>query len=134
MQNYCFNTDSFRDARDKVEENPNEIEGYNLTTALKGALEAEHFICEEVFAEDFGWAFYAFRDEQKYFITASVDPEDDQVDFGFFANINVDKTRSFWDRLRGRNKMLDDDPAGQIVHRALKSFGDVHNLEYHPAS
>lgn len=131
MENFYFDTDNFQDSEERLKENFNEIGGFALCQLLQSALDKSGFQTEEIFPEDFGWAFNACFNETKYFCTASVDPVDEggQNDFTHFANLNIEKRRSFFEELKGINKIDENDPAIKAVHSTLINHPDFHNLK-----
>ena len=61
------------------------------------------------------------------------DPNEDaeqEAHLSSFANINVVKERSFWDKLRGRNKPTRNELAQTTVRQVLKNHPDVVDLKY----
>ena len=112
-------------------ENFNEIGGFTLCELLQSALKSSGFQVEEIFPEDYGWVFNASLGEINYFCSASVDPvdEDEPSQFGHFANLNIESERSFFEKLRGRNKIDLNDPAVKAVQSALDNHTDVHDLK-----
>ncbi len=105
MENFYFDTDGFQDSRQRLEENINEIGGFGLCEVLRTALTNAGFQTEDVFPEDYGWAFEGNIKEIKYFCSASIDPvdEDEQSNFGHFGNLNIERSRywtSCWDVTR----------------------------------
>ena len=142
MHNICFLTRSFRDSKEVSEENMNHIEGKGVAEALSTELSNAGWNCESVFAEDFGWAFFAAKGGQKHFITTSVDPDPDgEEEFDvedyppvgtlMFVNINVNLERSLWERLTGANKQQSNDGLTELVEKWIKSQSDVSKLEVH---
>ena len=131
MQNFYFDTDGFQDSEERLKENFNEVGGFALCELLQSALKGSGFQVEEIFPEDYGWAFDASINEIRYFCSASVDPvdEDEQGQFSHFANLNIERKRSFLEKLRGRNKIDLNDPAVKAVHSALDNHTDVQNLK-----
>lgn len=130
MINFSFDTNGFRDSHERLRENVNNIGGSELAEFIAATLRFERFQPEEVFSEDFGWAFYATREGSQYFCTTSVEPVA-PVDGGnleFYANLSIEKQRSFIDRLRGRNKMTQNDVAARVIFESLKNHTDVKNL------
>ena len=133
MDNYYFDTNGFQDTQEKRDETGNDIGGFKLANTLRAALLAGGCDCEEVFAEDYGWAFTATLDGTSYLVTASVDPNEEaeqEAHLTSFANINVVKERSFWDKLRGRNKPTPNDLAQTTVRQVLENHSDVVDLKY----
>jgi hypothetical protein len=131
LENFYFNTNEFLDPPNRLAQNCNGIGGYELAITLKATLSANGFLCNEVFDEDYGWAFEATSNDIGYFISASVDPVDDETAsrHKFFANINVDKDRSFMDKLKGRNKLTVEDKAIVLIRCALETHPDVVDLK-----
>ncbi|WP_299210140.1 hypothetical protein [uncultured Tateyamaria sp.] len=138
MENFYFDTTDFRDTRERAEENVNMIEGEALCEFLKTALLTNGFTTDDVFPEDFGWVFYATLGDQRYFVTASLDPADDFPKWDqhppsntvMFANINVEKKRGLKEKLLGRNKQTANDPAERAVLKALQNHPAVSELKY----
>lgn len=133
MHHFCFDTDGFQDTPERLLENFNEIGGFTLCETLQVALIQAGFQTKEIFPEDYGWAFEAELGETMFFCSASIDPheKDDQSGFSHFGNLNIERRRSFKDRLLRRNKMSADDPATIAIKAALQDHSDVHNLKLH---
>ena len=131
MHNYYFDTNEFQDADEKLKENFNEIGGFSLCRFLQATLNNAGFQNEEIFAEDYGWAFVSKFNGIEYFCSASVDPADEGDNSGYshFANLNIERKRSFFEKLTGKNKMTSNDPASEAIHSALMANKDVKNLK-----
>lgn len=131
MENFYFYTNGFQDPEKRLKENSNEIGGFVLCELLRSALKSSGFQTEEIFSEDYGWVFNASLNEIRYFCSASVDPVDEgeESQFSHFANLNIERKRSFFERLSGRNKIDLYDPAVKALHSALKNHSDVHSLK-----
>lgn len=131
MESFYFYTNGFQDPEERRKENPNEIGGFALCELLQSALKSSGFQTEEIFPTDYGWAFNASLNEVRYFCSASVDPVDegDKNQSSHFANLNIERKRSFLERLSGRNKIDLSDPAVNALLSVLKNESDVHNLK-----
>ena len=153
MEVLYFETNAFRDPPERVADNINSIEGYRFCEAMQDALRARGFECQEVFDEDFGWAFFTRQGAAEWFCTASLEVSEEgaeivEIDFSevsdepegetFFraadgvemsAHVAATKRRSLMDRLRGRNRQTDDDPAFGALFVYFEAHPDVRALK-----
>ena len=79
--------------------------------------------------EDWGWYLFAQQDSQRYFLGMGGYPGKG----GLGKNdgewrIIVEKRRSIWEKLRGRNKITATDPVVSIIEDILREQPDVRNL------
>lgn len=65
-----FATDAFPDRPEDVREHYNEIAGRALLQAISDRMMARGFEMEDIFPEDWGWAVFAHRGPDRYFLGA----------------------------------------------------------------
>jgi hypothetical protein len=127
VPHWKFRTESFRDAPAMREQNIDGIEGATLAEAVRGHLLSEGHSCDEIFPEDFGWAFYAAGPEGRHFCAFTVQPwnqEAPEAARAMDAHASVHKQRSLVDRLLGHNR----EAPGEAVPMGVLNF-----LRAHPA-
>ncbi len=121
---FIFETDSFADTPEKLEENVNGIAGHSLADWLAGQLKARGIDASPVWAEDHGWDFSVAHDGAKYLVVCAIEAEEGALS----AQVQVSKLRSMMDKLRGRNAWSDQDGVAAGVRSALQSHAAVRNL------
>jgi hypothetical protein len=111
-----FQTDKFDPAAEQ--ENPhNPIAGEAVLKWLREQI-APAFALSDPEPEDFGWISSADINEQVYLVGASADLDQEQpIEWA----IQIDKRRSFMDKLRGRNQHEPDDPLTAAIQSAIES-------------
>ena len=122
---FTFRTDAFADEAERVAENVNGMAGHALATWLSDALRARGLDASGVCAEDHGWDFSLAHGGAKYICACLVN-----VDEGgpTDASVVVGKTRSFMDKLKGRNKYSADDAVVAAISEALRGDPRVREL------
>lgn len=101
-----FKTDLFDVSKEP--ENPiNPIGGVSLLEWLQSEIQSRFALdMTDIGSEDWGWYFYAELDGRDYMLGASTDPEDKDREWV----LQIDKHRTFMEKLLGKAKMTADDP------------------------
>ena len=122
-----FTSDSF-DPSEEPENPINPIAGYALLNWAANLLEAKGYsTTRPAEPEDWGWYIYV-ESEGVHYLVGSCDqsePREGKVDW----LIQVHKTRSFVDKLRGRNLLTADDPITRALEEILGKSEGIEELE-----
>lgn len=111
------------------EENPiNPIKGKSVGEWMVNLLELSGVQVTDLDAEDWGWYSYAIFEGNKYLVGFIALPTEGHNEAPEII-VQVDKSRSFWESLLGKNKMTDRDPLFSIILTHIKSIKDVANIE-----
>ena len=122
---------TFRSAKfDVAAESPNPINpiaGESILLWLREQLSDSPYRATAPEAEDWGWYVDVSGAGASYLVGASaeVSAPEAAVDW----TIQIDRHRSFTDKLKGTNKMSDDDPLSRLLERILRSEAAVTQLE-----
>jgi len=114
---------------DGEEENPiNSIKGKSVGEWLGELLRKEEINVSNLGAEDWGWYSYATYQGNKYLIgfVAYLARSENEVPE---IIIQVDKRRSLFERVLGKNKLTKNDSLLSIIERYIKGIDDVANIE-----
>lgn len=112
------------------EENPiNPIYGSSLIIWLKEKLK-DIVEIDEPMAEDWGWYTLIDFNGRQYLIgTCGLADEGYQAGDSIEWILQIDKYRSFKEKLLGREKMVEDDPCFQYFKRTLENEVEFINVE-----
>ena len=122
-----FETNNFD--LDNEDENPiNPIKGKSVGEWIVGLLKDDGIEATEVDAEDWGWYSYATYQGNKYLIgfigmPAESDNEAPEV------MVQIDKSRSFFESILGKNKMTEEDPFLIKIQEYIAGIKGVEKLE-----
>lgn len=126
---YVISFESRQFDLENEEENPiNPIKGKSVGEWISTLLNKDGAEVTEVDAEDWGWYCYATYQGQKYlvgFVGLPAESEDGAPEI----MIQLDKSRSLFSAVFGKNKMTGDDPLLSIIHGHIKGIPDVANIE-----
>ena len=78
--------------------------------------------------EDWGWYLFVQRGPDRYFLGVGGNHIDGAGINDGEWRIMVQKRRSLWDRIRGRNAATDTDPILSIIESILREQGDFRNV------
>jgi hypothetical protein len=103
--------------------------GEDLAEWLRQQLTRKGLSAGAPYQEDWGWELLAQQGSEAYFLgvggylrEGAVGKNDGEW------RIMVEKKRSMWDKLRGRNKMIETEPILAIVENVLREQADVRHL------
>ena len=122
---------TFRSAKfDVAAETPNPINpiaGESVLLWLREQLRDSPYSATTPEAEDWGWYVNVSGAGASYLVGASA--EADAPAAAVEWTLQIDRHRSFTDKLKGANKMSDDDPVSGLFERILRSEPAVMQLE-----
>jgi len=103
--------------------------GEDLAEWLRQQLTKKGHSAGAPYQEDWGWEMLAQQGPKRYYLGVSGYPREDAVG----ANdgewrIMLEKKRSIWERLRGRNKIVETEPILAMVEDILREQADVRNV------
>lgn len=128
-RDFLFSTDRFN--LSKVKEhfiNPCCF-GEDLASWLHERLQIVGLTVDEPGQEDFGWYLGARLGADRYLLTISGNPdEENQTTNRGEWRISVEKHRSFWERITGKNLLVPTDPVLTAVEGLLRATSDFQNL------
>lgn len=81
--------------------------------------------------EDWGWYLFVEQGSHRYFVGVGGNPAE-----GIAARndgewrIMVERRRSLWDRLRGRNRITNADPILAMIEDILRQQADIRNIKH----
>ena len=114
---------------DKEDENPiNPIKGKSVGEWMANLLKNDGIEVTEVDAEDWGWYSYATCQGSKYlvgFIGLPSESKDETPEI----MIQIDKSRSFFESISGKNKMTEKDPLLLKVQGYINGIHDVASVK-----
>lgn len=126
------------DVFSEPENDLNPIHGHDLAEFLRQELKNQNiFVSDEVMTEDWGWYFELKSKDQSYTIgttsyveidseTEKALPTDEPLDH----MVQIEKQRSFSDKIFGKNKMENADPLVQNVEKILNDkVKDITNMQ-----
>jgi hypothetical protein len=120
-----FNTRLFDLGAEPV--NPiNPIPGVSALEWLATRVPAE-FDMSDPDAEDWGWYSHASCAGRTYLIGASANPEPDG---NHEFVLQIDKSRSFKEKILGRGKMDAADPCVELIHKLLTSQPEFTDVDF----
>ncbi len=103
--------------------------GEDLAEWLREQLSEKGVPVGAPYQEDWGWEMRARQGSQGYFlgvggylIEGAIDKNDGEW------RIMVEKRRSIWEKVRGRNKMSESEPILSIIEDILREQADVRNI------
>jgi hypothetical protein len=109
--------------------------GEDLADWLRQKLRERDVSAETPGQEDWGWYVFAQRDSQRYFLgiagyarAGAIGKNDGEW------RIMVEKKVSAWEKVRGANKLTEDDPILVILDSILRERADIHNFRREIAS
>jgi len=105
--------------------------GEDLAAWLRGKLLERGFAVIDPGQEDWGWYVEAQHNGSSYFIGmgGNADEESEDPDQGEWR-IMVEKYRSLWEKLTGKNKMSESDELLAVIPEILEAEPDFKNLHY----
>src|SRR5262249_41352070 len=103
--------------------------GEDLAAWLRGKLIERGLAVIEPGQEDWGWYIEARHEGSSYFIAIGGNSDEDSADKNRGEwRIGIDKHRSFWEKLTGKNKLADNDPVLHLVQSILQKENDFSNI------
>ena len=103
--------------------------GEDLAAWLRGALAQKGIDASEPGQEDWGWCLDATHEGASYFIAIGGNPDDSASDPNQGEwRIAIEKRRSLWDKLMGKNRQTPDEPILDVIAGILKSQPDFRNV------
>jgi len=103
--------------------------GEDLAEWLRQQLPKKGVSVGAPYQEDWGWEMLVQQGSQRYFLGASGYPREGAVDKNDGEwRIMVEKKRSIWEKLRGKNKIIETDPILAMIEEILREQTDVHNI------
>jgi hypothetical protein len=120
-----FTTDRF----DVLGEKPNAINpiaGQSVLLWLREELSRAHYRVTEPDTEDWGWYIDVESAAACYLVGASGEAEDPPQTFAWV--VQVHKSRSTMDKLRGRNRMAADDPLFALIERIVRGDSRIEQV------
>ena len=122
---------TFRTAKfDITKETPNPINpiaGESLLRWVRDKLMQVGYEVDAPGTEDWGWYMGVERAGAIYLVGASA--ETDQAGPEIDWALQIDRQRSFKDKITGANKMTEDDPLSREIERILRAESDIAALE-----
>ena len=97
----------------------NPIAGQAVLAWLRPAIQEADYRCSEPAPEDWGWYVGVEGSAGSYLVGASGEPGEPGVDVEWV--VQVHRTRSLGDKLRGRNRLATDDPLCAVIERQARS-------------
>lgn len=126
---YVISFESNQFDLDSEDENPiNPIKGKSVGEWMTKLFENDGVEVTEVDAEDWGWYSYATYQENKYLIGFIGLPAESKNEAPEII-VQVDKSRSFFESILGKNKMSENDPLLPIIQGYINSIQDIANIE-----
>lgn len=126
-----FNTDRFNlsEVKDHFE-NPCCF-GEDLALWLCSAFDSQQFISDEPQQDDCEWSILTSVDDKMYFINivGKADKSADNPNQGEWC-IKIEKHRTIWEKIWGKNKMSRDEPAFSIISNILVQETDFKDVRY----
>lgn len=122
---FNFNSTRFREADERP--NPiNPIAGEGALRWLCAQLTTHGFECGTPDAEDWGWYTHVIDGPRTYLLGMSGEwPESgERTDW----TVQLDLSRSLWEKLSGGNKLTANDPVSLAIERALRADTDVTDI------
>jgi hypothetical protein len=128
-QDIIFETDSFNLSEEREHFINPCCFGEDLLAWLQSELAAKGIRIDEPGQEDWGWYSSASVNGALYFIGVSGHSREDAgaPDLGEWR-IMVERKRSFWDKISGKNRMAEPDPFVEILHQVISSIPNVMNI------
>ncbi len=126
---YVISFESKQFDLENEERNPiNPIKGKSVGEWLGNLLREEGANVSDLDAEDWGWYSYAIYRGNKYLIGFIAHPGKVENEAPEII-IQVDKRRSLFDKVLGKNKLTHSDPLLSTIERHIKGIEDVANIE-----
>jgi len=126
---YVISFESKQFDLENEERNPiNPIKGKSVGDWLGNLLRKEGISVSGLDAEDWGWYSYAKYQGYKYLIGFVAHPARLENEMPEII-IQVDKRRSLFERVLGKNKLTNNDPLLSIIERHIKGIKDIVNIE-----
>lgn len=107
--------------------------GEDLAEWLRQELIQKSLTAGEIGQEDWGWYLFVQQGSERFFVgiggyhlAGSMVANDGEW------RVMVEKSRSIWDRLRGRKRITDTDPILSIIEDILREQRDVRNVRREP--
>jgi hypothetical protein len=103
--------------------------GEDLAAWLRPRLAAKNVATAEPYQEDWGWELPAAWDGRRYYLCMSGNADDpDGPDNEGEWHIIVEKRRSIFERLAGKEKLASDDPLVARLEEVLSADAAIRNL------
>lgn len=122
---FTFRTSAFSDTEDMRAQNINGIGGHSLASWLSRSLTQAGFAASEPWPEDHGWDFSVEHEGAKYLCVCALEDGEEGPQDG---HVSVDRMRTFFDRLAGRNKFAAEDGVAAAIRNILAGAGEISNL------
>ena len=107
----------------------NPIAGESAVIWLREHVLGSEYTSTEPAAEDWGWCIDVSNSESGYLVGSIAHPdEDDESNPDVEWMIQVERSRSFKEKLLGRNKMTPDDPLVVMIAAALTASDDFRKF------
>src|SRR5262245_39412689 len=115
---------------DVTAEDPNPINpiaGQSFLLWLRDRLHDAGYEADEPDTEDWGWYMELSAFDSSYWVGASGFPDEEGA--GVEWRIQIHKTRSFLDRLTGKNKLVPDEPLSQVIENFVRDESEFIEVE-----
>ena len=144
-----FTTSKFDVTKEPPNE-PNPIPGHSFLEWIGPELRGAGFEVDEPFGEDWGWCLEVRNADGRYFVGACAFPDEEPADppaakppaeasppTAASAEdppaidwiVQIWRTRSLGERLRGKGKMRREDALPELVDRLIRKRADATNIE-----
>jgi hypothetical protein len=125
---FTFTSQQFREADERP--NPiNPIAGEGVLKWLVAELQARGYTCDVPDAEDWGWYTAVTNGGRTYLLGAS--GEWGPTGVATEWTVQLELSRSLWDKVSDANKMLANDDVSAAVERVLAGNPEIVGLEIH---
>jgi hypothetical protein len=103
--------------------------GEDLAQWLREKLTEKGAIPGALGQEDWGWYLFVEQGSERYFVGVGGNPTEGAAarNEGEWR-IMVERKRSLWDKLRGRNLITDADPIFAMIEDILREQADIRNI------
>ena len=103
--------------------------GEDFAEWLRQQLTKKGYTAGVPYQEDWGWEMLTRQGSQGYYLGVGGFLREDAVGKNEGEwRIMVEKKRSIWDRLRGRNQMAESEPILAIIEGILSEHADIRNV------
>lgn len=105
--------------------------GEDLAAWLSEQLRAQDFSATSPAQEDWGWYFDVQMNGADYFVGVGGNSHEDAADPNFGEwRIMVEKTRSLWQKLRGKNQASRAEPIYAVIENLLRQKLGIASVRY----
>ncbi len=126
---YVISFESKQFDLDHEEENPiNPVKGKSVGEWMLSLFYADGVEVTDIDAEDWGWYSYATYQGNRYLVGFIGIPSESKDEAPEII-VQVNKSRTLFESVFGKNKMTENDPLVLIVHGYINSIQDVTNIE-----